>query len=274
MGYNTIGDILDDMNDIIVATTHDNDRRGYFAALYKHVTYSIAEGIKFGKFEDGARMEKFDIIFATRYLDAYYNKEQDPPTPECWKFAFAQAPSDEYAIMQQMMLGMSAHICYDLAITVAEVAGNLEGLRDLKHDYDLVNEALALCVPLMDCKLGALSPTYDTLSEPFSINFVNALMEIARQVSWAYAVRMTLTREDSVHQNALLARMDAATVALQKHFVLLTGPIYTRMNTMEQQLGLSVGDIITKIAYTDDECYLKFAAALQAWGDPNQQAGA
>ncbi|HEX8736863.1 MAG TPA: DUF5995 family protein [Pyrinomonadaceae bacterium] len=274
MKYNTIEEVLRAMDGIIETTTQDNDRKGYFAALYKHVTVTIAKGIEFGKFEDAARMEKFDVIFANHYLEAYENPDADT-TPKCWEFAFDQAPSDEYAILQQIMLGMSAHICYDLAITVAEVAENYEGLKDLKHDYDIVNEALSLCVPLMDCKLDALSPTYDRLSEPFSIEFVNALMLIAREVAWAYAVRMTLIRDESAHQNALLLRMDAATTALEKHIVLHTGPIFTRMNSMEAQMGLSVGDVVNQIASEQDECYAKFLVELEKWGtaSSNMNAG-
>ena len=114
----TIDDIIDDLNDIInECALGEGDRKGYFAALYKHVTVAVRDAIRQGGvFEDDARMERLDVVFATRYIDAYehyrdVSTEADFPSgplPKCWKFSFDTAASDEYAIMQHMMLGMSA----------------------------------------------------------------------------------------------------------------------------------------------------------------------
>ncbi|MDB5087776.1 MAG: hypothetical protein JWR09_1770, partial [Mucilaginibacter sp.] len=70
MAANTIDDVLAQLENIIAESIKTNDRMGYFAALYYKVTASVKEGIAKGQFANGPQMEKFDIVFASRYLDA------------------------------------------------------------------------------------------------------------------------------------------------------------------------------------------------------------
>jgi hypothetical protein len=42
----------------------ESSRLGFFAALYREVTARIRKGIAEGRFEDGQRMEQFDVLFA------------------------------------------------------------------------------------------------------------------------------------------------------------------------------------------------------------------
>jgi hypothetical protein len=68
---NTIDQVLVRLEAIISDSIKTGNRAGYFAALYHKVTASVKEGIVNGRFEDGSRMERLDVIFANRYLDAY-----------------------------------------------------------------------------------------------------------------------------------------------------------------------------------------------------------
>src|SRR5680860_1066517 len=46
------------------------DRGGLFTVVYRAVADRVREGIREGRFDDCERLERFDVIFARRYLDA------------------------------------------------------------------------------------------------------------------------------------------------------------------------------------------------------------
>src|SRR5258705_13901399 len=56
---------------IIERAIVERDRLGFFAVLYRTVTAAVRDGIAAGRFEDGPRMERLDIVFANRYLQAF-----------------------------------------------------------------------------------------------------------------------------------------------------------------------------------------------------------
>ena len=61
----TIDDVLAALDGIIASAIEERSRVGYFAAVYRKVTAKIAEGIATGLFDDGERMVRLDITFAT-----------------------------------------------------------------------------------------------------------------------------------------------------------------------------------------------------------------
>ena len=64
----TIDEVVDQLTEIVEWSHTANSPLGYFAALYRKVTIKVGEGIADGIFDDGDRMERLDMIFATRYL--------------------------------------------------------------------------------------------------------------------------------------------------------------------------------------------------------------
>lgn len=58
------------------------------SALYRKVTMKMKEGIESGLFDDGARMERLDAIFANRYLDAFESYAKGDNVSRLWQLAF------------------------------------------------------------------------------------------------------------------------------------------------------------------------------------------
>ncbi|MGB1277620.1 MAG: DUF5995 family protein, partial [Nannocystaceae bacterium] len=52
----TIDDVLEALDDILVDARRDKSRNGYFAALYRKVTVRVKQGIEAGEYDDGPRM--------------------------------------------------------------------------------------------------------------------------------------------------------------------------------------------------------------------------
>ena len=59
-----IDKVIEKLTDIIDTSIQTKSRQGYFAALYRKVTIRIKEGIADNYFDNGERMERFDVIFA------------------------------------------------------------------------------------------------------------------------------------------------------------------------------------------------------------------
>jgi len=85
----TINEVISILDDIILTSEQHQDPLGYFAVLYRKVTLKVKEGIAEGFFDDGPRMEEFDVVFANRYITAYNAYQQQEAITLSWQRAFA-----------------------------------------------------------------------------------------------------------------------------------------------------------------------------------------
>ena len=98
---NSINEVISYLDEIIDETGQNNNNPlGYFAALYRKVTVKVKEGIVDNFFEDGPRMEKLDIVFAKRTLDAYYSWQKNEEVTISWQNAF-ELPNSYWPIVLQ-----------------------------------------------------------------------------------------------------------------------------------------------------------------------------
>ena len=120
MAAKTIDDVIASLEKIIADNIAQQSRLGYFAALYKRVTEAVKKGIANGEFMDGPAMEKLDIVFATRYLDAYETYMAKGSPSVSWQVAFDAAQRRPPLVIQHLFVGMNAHISLDLGIAAYE----------------------------------------------------------------------------------------------------------------------------------------------------------
>ena len=118
----TIDEFIALLTEIIEKSIAENNRAGYFAVLYRKVTVAVAQKIKEGYFDDNARMEKLDVIFANRYLDAWNCNNAGKPCSSSWQLAFNTCKNWRPMVMHHLLCGMNAHISLDLGIAAATVS--------------------------------------------------------------------------------------------------------------------------------------------------------
>ena len=203
---NTIDDVIEALQNIIDESVKNKSTSGYFAALYQKVTIAVKKGITDGVFEDGPRMEKLDVIFAKRYISAYYNFQQQKPITTSWQKAFDI--TDDYwpIVLQHLLIGMNAHINFDLGVAAAEVSIG-QPIEDLKKDFDTINKVLSLLVMDVENNLSEIWPFLKKILkctkkvDDFLIDFS---MEIARNGAWNFAVQLSNTidvkKEETINQ--------------------------------------------------------------------------
>lgn len=208
MQAKNIDEVISHLEAIIQQTLKDENPMGYFAALYYRVTVNIKEGIANNYYLDGKRMEKLDVIFANRYLDAYTQFLQNQPCTESWKYAFNNTKKYWPTVLQNLLLGINAHINLDLGIAAVQTCPG-EGIDLLKEDFDKINNVLAGLVADVEKSLVIIWPTLKLLllrfkkTDSFLIDFS---MKEARDGAWKFAKELAVL--DSQQQDETIKQRD------------------------------------------------------------------
>jgi Family of unknown function (DUF5995) len=132
--------IADTAQDLRTAALAAGDASGYFPALYSRVTARIGASIDGGAFEDGPGIDRFATRFASHYVAA---ADDHLRGPRCWQACWDVASDRRLLIVQHLLLGINAHVNYDLPRAVVEVADERGDLLSIRHDFDAVNDVLA-----------------------------------------------------------------------------------------------------------------------------------
>lgn len=185
----TIEDVLIRMDQIVKECKAKQNRIGYFAILYRQVTRRVRDGITAGEFEDNPRMEKLDVLFAKRFIDAYelWNKGSKPT--ESWRLAFEASKDSKHLVLQHLFLGINAHINLDLGIAASETMAG-KNLTEIRNDFNKINAVLAELVDGVKANISKVSPIFGwliPLAKGKDEMLLNFSIQIARDGAWKFA---------------------------------------------------------------------------------------
>jgi hypothetical protein len=185
----TIADIIAQMDQVIARCYREQSKLGYFAVLYRNVTVRVRDGIAAGRFENAARMERLDVIFAQRYLDALDQFWRGETPTQSWVVAFRAAREWSPIILQHLLFGMNAHINLDLAIAAAQAAPGNE-LPGLKRDFEEITVLLNEMIQGMQDRIEQVSPWFrvlDRVGGRTNEQLCGFGIEQARNLAWLTA---------------------------------------------------------------------------------------
>jgi hypothetical protein len=189
MPAKTIDEVIQQLEEIIDRSYWQKSRLGYFAALYRKVTIEVKKGIKSGFFNDGERMEYFDVVFANRYFDALERYQSNVVPTKSWQLTFEASKHFWPIVLQHLLLGMNSHINLDLGIAAA-ITSPKDSIFDLKEDFNMINDILASLVDEMQQKLAHIWPILkllDAIGGRTDEALINFSMERARDQAWKLA---------------------------------------------------------------------------------------
>lgn len=192
MAARTIDEVLERLDEVVGFARREKSRLGYFAALYRNVTSKVKEGILAGSFEDGARMERFDVAFANRYLDALERYQRGEVPSKCWLTSFRAAQDWRPTILQHLLLGINAHINLDLGIAAAQTSPGTH-LAELRRDFDSINDVLWAMLDDVQDKITQVSPLMSLLDSAGGRGdeeIMNFSIRRAREAAWRVAERL------------------------------------------------------------------------------------
>lgn len=188
----SIDEVLDSLDRVLERTQARGSRLGYFAAIYRTVTATVKDGIANDFFDDGERMERLDVAFANRYLDALDAYEHGLSPTRSWRVACEGATRWRPIVLQHLLAGINAHINLDLGIAAAEIAP-AEQLPGLRRDFDRINQILSDVQRQVSDRIGEISPgmgLIDALAGRSDEMVVRFSIEVARTKAWRFATEL------------------------------------------------------------------------------------
>ncbi len=195
----TIDEVIGALDAIIARALKDGSRIGYFAALYRRVTQRVKDGLAAGRFEDGPRMERLDVNFANRYLEALAAFESGNPVTRSWQVAFQAVTEHSPLVLQHLLAGMNAHINLDLGIAAAVTCPG-DQLPPLHTDFNRINDVLSELVGTVEREMAAISPVVAMLEKiglRTATAIVNFSMTKARDFAWLQARKQAALPESA-----------------------------------------------------------------------------
>ncbi len=196
--YATIGDVLTHLDLVIARCRQKRSKLGYFAVLYRNVTWRVQQSMTAGRFEDAARMERLDVLFAQRYLQAIEQFWRGEAPSHSWTVAFNATRLWPLIILQHLLLGINAHINLDLAIAAVQTAPGSE-LPALKHDFDEISLLLSEMVDDVQVRIAQASPWFwliDRVGGRTDEQLCAFAMQAARHRAWQVAEQLAQTAPD------------------------------------------------------------------------------
>jgi hypothetical protein len=219
-----IDEVITLLDRIIAAARERRSRAAFFPALYRAVTMRVRAGIHSGEFADGPRMDRFDTAFANRYFTALDASRVGVRTSRAWQVAFNADARSGTLILQHLLLGMNAHINFDLPIAVLEVAPPGE-LSRLQGDFLAINAILASLLDTIQETIEPFSPLLDVLDRVGGRTDESLLtfsIVHARDEAWHEATR--LSAEMGAHRERSILSLDRRVALLAERIIVPGGP--------------------------------------------------
>lgn len=220
----TIDEVLVRLNRLLDDAITNGRRIGYFVALYERVTGNVRHALLAGNvFDDGPRMERLDVVFANRFIEAWELHAAGQRPTESWAAAFGLLDDSGPLVVQHLMLGMNAHINLDLGIAAATVAPTPAQLAALHDDFNRINDVLARLVKIVEVQLTTICPPLSRLADLVTVEerIFDFGMNASRDIAWKLAQELVAAPRDS--WPGVIARRDAISAAAARALYPLAG---------------------------------------------------
>jgi Family of unknown function (DUF5995) len=211
------------MEALLVQLRERGDGNRHFLATYLRTTRAVRDELAAGGFLDRAWVERWDVAFADLYLDALEVERAGRRLPEPWAVAFGAAREQRLPPLRHVLLGMNAHINFDLAQSLLAVITDQE-LDDPElvarraADHRHIDDVLVARVAAEDAELASHGRSRtDRLLAPLNRLSTKRFLKESRAKVWANTRLLSQARRagPQAYQARLaeLERLAAARVA-------------------------------------------------------------
>ncbi len=203
-----------------------------FAATYRRTTEAVDRALGTDLFEDPAWVAEWDAAFALFYLDALGGIRSGGPVSRPWRLALG-APA-ELPALRHVLLGMNAHINYDLpqallAVIPAAEFADPALLAARRRDHERIDEILLSRVAAEDAALGGARSLLDRLLVPANRAATGRFLREARRKVWHNTRELHTARVNGASVYAArLAELEALAAARVQD-LLAPGPVVLRL---------------------------------------------
>lgn len=202
--------VIERMDGRLEELRRTGDRRERFLLMYRTFKGELRRNLQEGRFRDHAWSEAICCRMGEMYFEADDAYRDDPTSaPAPWALCFDSAVARRTNLLQDMLLGMNAHINYDLPLCTfdvmqrfgdtAELAERAETslrfrrlLRRRYYDFLLINEIAWESIPLIQdvvCdRFNRLLKYANLLSFRFTRSITERIICEYRDRAWAHTL--------------------------------------------------------------------------------------
>ena len=200
----TIGDVVDRFRESYRPLVAARDEKRHFHAVYMRNTVAVKEDLERGGFLDRVWVEEWDVVFANLYLDALdrWNRGQMPSEP--WRVAFEAARDASISPLHHVLVGLNAHLNYDLpqaflAVVADDEFEDRELVRRRFRDFKHIDDIVVRRVKEEDLELRKVEDPgdrtfVDRLLTPFNRMASKRFLKEARRKVWHNALELSKAR--------------------------------------------------------------------------------
>jgi uncharacterized protein DUF5995 len=195
--YRTLDDVLQSLTNLQQIFYDHHDRRAIFVA-----TYRLAAA--------ATQNPALTVAAANRYRAALlaYETDDSASLPKSWKLAFHAARNNDGLLIQDLFLGLNAHINYDLPFALDREREGLESFQELEAAVDQVEKLIE----------SLYAPALDLLRRPFQTlirDITSFDLAKARQCASDYAAVLSSAKSDE-ERGAIARRIDDHSAVLAR----------------------------------------------------------
>jgi hypothetical protein len=208
----TVAELISFMEDIQSRLDAAGDGRRHWHGVYRRGTVAVRNEIERGGFLDSAWLERWDLVFADIYLEALerWDRGEAPSGP--WQVAFEATRDPAVPPLRHVLLGLNAHVNFDLPQALIGVIGDEEfddpevmarRFTDHKH----VDDVLVVRVGTEDREIAAAErpgdrSLVDRLLVPLNRAGSKRFLKEARRKVYDNAHQLSLARRQGPEQLA------------------------------------------------------------------------
>lgn len=206
--FDSVSAVHDRLRDVEAYLRSEADRRSVFLTVYTAMTARVEAGIDSGVFDDPEWVRAYLVAFGNRYRVALLNAERadhaDVPMP--WTIAFHATSTGDTLLLQDALLGINAHINYDLAYALRDVGIDPNRASKLR-DHNRINQILHALIDVIQRALAAVYDArgyrdIDTILGSFDEDVTIVGLRESRSLAWRNAVVLSDARVGVVRRFA------------------------------------------------------------------------
>jgi hypothetical protein len=197
--YQSLDDVVDGFGALESQFRQRRDRRAIFLTLYGVVSAEMRARVAQRTFRDNDWVHRYAVAFANLYRQALDNYESGrmADVPKAWRLCFDAAARGTGLVLQDMFLGVNAHVNNDLPLALSLV--KIDPDRPQRYaDHAAVNGVLGSVTERATQRIAALyapgiaalddcAGQLDELTTLFSL-------DVARESAWDAAVSLANAR--------------------------------------------------------------------------------
>jgi hypothetical protein len=215
--YTSLGEAFDGLTAVEQALRARHDRRAIFVTAYLVITDAIRRRVATGWFVDNQWVAQYTICFADLYRQALlaYQNGDESALPKAWRLSCDTSAHGRGLLIQDLVLGINAHINYDLALALHKVG--IDTKRNERYvDHTAVNQVLQTAIDqLQDQVCDIYAPilrVLDFAGGRLDETLSHFSVAKAREAAWLSAVALANARDDHERQGLRAGLNDRAGV--------------------------------------------------------------